>query len=307
MGFIDLGGSLGRKFGSIGVGINEISTRIVMEPAKRLEVTGMDSSRALSIARLFTNGLGLAESFHIDVQQAIPHHAGLGSGTQLALAIGAGISRLFDLGLEIDDIVGLVGRGARSGIGIAVFDHGGLVVDSGRGANTQTPPVISRLNIPEEWRFLVLLDHNGSGLHGDSEVAAFGALPEFPEQEAARLCHLLMMRGLPAVLEGDVDAFGSVITELQISVGDHFAPVQGGRFTSPRVRDALDFLASRGAVAIGQSSWGPTGFCLVDSPARAAMLRTELDQKRVGGGLECLICTPRREGAVIRTLATASA
>jgi beta-ribofuranosylaminobenzene 5'-phosphate synthase len=225
---------------------------------------------------------------------------GLGSGTQLGLAVGVGLARLYGLNLSARDIAPLMERGARSGIGIAVFDQGGLVVDGGRGERTVIPPVLSRLEMPCDWRFIIILDHRDQGLHGSAELEAFRALPVFPAEEAARLCHWLLMRGLPAVAEGDIKSFGAVITELQRSVGDHFAPAQGGRFTSRHVDSALGFLASRGAVGIGQSSWGPTGFCLVETPALAETLLAEV-KGRFGGRpeLEFLIGTARNQGADI--------
>jgi beta-RFAP synthase len=305
MGFLDMGGSLGRRFGSIGVGINEIATQLSLLCSDRLEVTGEDAERAERAAESIARALGRTLPARIHVDRAIPHHAGLGSGTQMALAVGAGLARLHGLQLSTAEIAGIIGRGARSGIGIAVFEQGGLVVDAGRGPETQVPPVISRLQLPSHWRFLIVLDQAESGLHGPSETKAFSALPVFPAEEAARLCHLLLMRGLPAVMEDDIEAFGSVITDLQRSVGDHFAPAQGGRFTSPHVRDAMDILAAGGGVGIGQSSWGPTGFCLVDSPDKAESLRAELTESLgIHSPLQCLIATPRSRGAEIQEITT---
>ena len=303
MGFLDMGGSLGRKFGSIGIGINEIVTQVSIRRAEQLEVTGEDAGRAERAALDIAQALGQPLPARIHVDRAIPHHAGLGSGTQMALAVGTALAKLHGLKLTTADIAGIIGRGARSGIGIAVFDQGGLVLDAGRGPGTRVPPVISRLALPANWRFLIVLDQDETGLHGPGETRAFSELPEFPATEAARLCHLLLMRGLPAVMEDNIEAFGSVITDLQRSVGDHFAPAQGGRFTSPRVRDAMAFLAARGGVGIGQSSWGPTGFCLVNSPDRAQNLSSAL-QAAVGpdSALRCLIATPRHSGATIREI-----
>ena len=307
MGFLDLGGSLGRKFGGIGVGINEIVTRLTLEHTRELEVAGPDAARARKAAQALSTALGRPLPARIHIETAIPHHAGLGSGTQMALAVGLGLSRLHGLGLNVVDVAATIGRGARSGIGIAVFDQGGLVVDAGRGERTRIPPVIARLAMPADWRFLIVLDHNDQGLHGAQEIQAFRELPVFPVEEAARLCHLLLMRGLPAVVEEDIEAFGEVIAALQAAVGDHFAPAQGGRFTSPRVSAALGLLSGRGAVGIGQSSWGPTGFCLVESRETAEDLRNEvLQQLSPGHSLEFLIGTPRQRGAEIRELSANS-
>ena len=80
------------------------------------------------------------------------------------------------------------------------------------------------------------------------------------------------MQALPAVAENDLIKFGAVITELQQAVGHHFAIAQGGAFTSPEVAVAMQWLEQNGAVAIGQTSWGPTGFCIVDGVSVADSL-----------------------------------
>jgi predicted sugar kinase len=110
-------------------------------------------------------------------------------------------------------------------------------------------------------------------------MSAFKKLPAFPQQEAARLCYLLLMQGLPAVAEANLDKFGAVITQLQRAVGEHFAIAQGGVFTSTEVATSMAWLEQQGAVAIGQTSWGPTGFCAVGSPEQASELIAQLEQR----------------------------
>jgi len=83
------------------------------------------------------------------------------------------------------------------------------------------------MDIPEDWRFILVFDSRGQGLHGQQEIQAFKELPSFPREEAARLCYLLLMQGLPAVAENDIIKFGDVITQLQRSVGEHFSSAQG--------------------------------------------------------------------------------
>jgi len=298
MGFLDLGGSLGRRFGSIGVGVNEIATRLSMMPSDRLAAHGPEADRAIAAVSKFVSALGRDFEVEIHVEEAIPGHIGLGSGTQLELAVGMALSRLYDLDLTVRDLAPIVERGARSGIGIAVFERGGLVVDGGRGENTVIPPVIARLEFPADWRFILVFDERNWGLHGTEEIEAFRSLPVFPAAEAAHLCHLLLMKGLPALAECDIRGFGEVIAELQRSVGDYFAPAQGGRFTSAAVAEALAFLEAQGAVGIGQSSWGPTGFCLAENVSRAEKL-VNVARRRFAGvaGLRFLLASPRNKGA----------
>ena len=279
MGFIDLSGALGRQFGSIGVALNEIHTRLSIKPSKKFNVFGHSAERAMKCVDFFRNSLDLAESFQLEIEIAIPEHVGLGSGTQLSLAVGTALNAFFGLGLSVREIAALTDRRMRSGIGIGVFEQGGLVVDGGRGKNTITPPVISQLDVPENWCFILVFDRRGKGLHGKQEINAFNELPGFPQTEAARLCYLLMMQGLPAVVEQNISLFGEVISILQQSVGDYFAPVQGGVFASQEVDQAMQWFKAQGAVAIGQTSWGPTGFCAVEDVSLAESLKQKAEQQ----------------------------
>lgn len=299
MGFIDLSGALGRHFGSIGLALNEINTRLTITAADSLQVSGPSAERALKCTRQFCQLLGVSDSLNITIDNAIPEHIGLGSGTQMALAVGAALNAFYGLGLSVREIAQLSDRGARSGIGIGIFEKGGLVVDGGRGPDTKTPPMIVQMAVPDDWRFILVFDQRGQGLHGEQEVSAFQQLPPFPQAQAERLCYLLLMQGLPALAERDLDKFGEVITSLQQAVGEHFAPVQGGVFTSPDVAAAMASLTTQGAVAIGQTSWGPTGFCAVATPQRAAELLAQLERQFAASPLSFLVTSARNQTAEI--------
>ncbi|TXL14110.1 GHMP kinase [Methylococcaceae bacterium HT4] len=300
MGFIDLSGSLGRHFGSIGVALNEINTRISVSYAEQLTLSGMPSERALKSIKQLCATLNVSDKLHFEISSCIPEHVGLGSGTQMSIALGLALSEYYQLGLNVRDIASLTARGTRSGIGIAIFEQGGLVVDGGRGENTVTPPVISRMNVPDDWRFILVFDKRGQGLHGDAEIQAFKELPPFSHQEAARLCYLLMMQGLPALAENDISLFGDVITQLQNSVGEHFASAQGGVFTSEEVAEAMQFLQDQGAVAVGQTSWGPTGFCAVQGAQLAEQLKQQVEQNYAHcENLSVLVVSVRNTGGEV--------
>jgi len=277
MGFIDLSGSLGRQFGSIGVALNEINTRLTLSKADQRRITGPFALRADRCLTQLCEAMAVSDQVSINIEAAIPEHVGLGSGTQMALAIGTALNEYYGLGLTVRDIAAVMDRGLRSGIGIGVFEHGGLVVDGGRGEKTITPPVLVQLEVPADWRFILVFDR-GQGLHGDQEIAAFEALPPFPQQEAEHLCYQIMMQALPAIAEGDLQLFGQVISQLQSAVGKHFAPAQGGIYASKEVGKAMIWLTKQGAVGIGQTSWGPTGFCAVE---RADLAETIVQQAKM--------------------------
>lgn len=303
LGFIDVTGSAGRQFGSLGISLNEIETTVAAQWASHDQAYGPGYQRALNCLKRITphlareQGKGIA----ITIQKAIPEHIGLGSGTQLDLAVATACNALAGYPLDAGQITGMIERGARSGIGLACFEHGGLIVDGGKGDRHLRPPIVSRLVFPEEWRFILVFDKRGQGLHGLAEKQAFSSLPPFMPEEAHRLAHLILMQALPAVAEADIRLFGESVTELQRTVGDYFAPAQGGRFTSPVVADAMMWLQARGATGIGQSSWGPTGFCLAESFEQAYALVSGLRQKTHESSphLQLMIASPRNRGADI--------
>jgi len=299
MGFIDLNGDLGRRFGSLGMTLEGIGVRLRAAPSRSIAASGPGADRAAEYARRLTSAWDLPQSVRLDVEQGIPEHVGLGSGTQLALAVGAAVARLYGRRTDAREVAQITDRGARSGIGIGAFESGGFIVDGGHAPHEAAPPPVTvRLDVPSDWRVLLVLDRRGQGLHGSRESAAFEALPAFPADQAAHISHLLLMQALPALVHADLPAFGTAVDEIQRRLGDHFAIAQGGRFSSSRVADAMAWLRARGAVGIGQSSWGPTGFCLVKGAERAQGLAADARRHfRDTPSLAFLDLRPRNAGS----------
>jgi beta-ribofuranosylaminobenzene 5'-phosphate synthase len=273
LGFLDLNGGLGRLFGSIGLAISGWRTSITIGAAAQMRVTGPEDERVRGHIETMQHALDLRGAYDATIDEVVPAHVGLGSGTQLALAVAAGLRSLHGLPLDVRADAIRLGRGARSGVGIGLFEQGGLVVDGGRGSAQTPAPIVSRIPFPEQWRILVVLDPHRQGVHGPDERELFGKLAPWSDAEAAHLCRLVLMQALPALADCDIAAFSSAIKELQGRLGDYFAPIQGGsRFSSPDVAAALDLLEEEGALGIGQSSWGPTGFAFVPSAEVADQL-----------------------------------
>ena len=215
-----------------------------MAPA--FDVTGVgELARARSLVEALAAAWNLPPA-RITVEATIPAHTGLGSGTQLALALGVGLARLAGRGTTAREVAQLLERGRRSGIGLGAFEQGGFLLDGGRADDGQPPPIIARLPFPDGWRLLLIFDGERQGLHGTSETGAFGSLPPYPPELAAQLCRLVVMRLLPGLATADLGAVGAAIGELQARVGDYFAPAQGGRFTSPAVSEVLAWLEGQG-------------------------------------------------------------
>jgi beta-ribofuranosylaminobenzene 5'-phosphate synthase len=298
LGFLDLNGTTGRLFGSIGVAIDGIGTHLTLR--KGAPASGLPG-RAERLLASVAERLGMSGSFHLTLHASIPEHIGLGSGTQLGLSIAAALSVLEERLTPARTLALLVERGARSGIGVGAFETGGFLVDGGKGGGDNPPPIVARAEFPDAWRLILIFDRERRGFSGAKEVAAFRTLPTFPETLAARLCHLTLMRLLPGIHEGDLDAVGASIGEIQAHVGDHFAPAQGGRYTSPRVAAVLKWLEDASYAGVGQSSWGPTGFVLVGSEEEAQSLSTDLAH-RFEVPLSFSICRGRNHGAEIKRM-----
>jgi beta-ribofuranosylaminobenzene 5'-phosphate synthase len=299
LGFLDLHGGLGRRFGSLGMALDGPEMRVSVRQASHRIVKGREAARAEQcLARLETT-LGLPGEHALEVEEAIPAHAGLGSGTQLALAVGAAVRRLHGLPIDPGADAALLGRGARSGVGIALFQSGGFVVDGGRGLGGGLPPLIARLPVPEGWMVLLIRDCSRRGLFGPNEHAAFASLAEMPETQADRLCRLAVMQVLPALAESDLARFGDAISEIQRLVGGYFASAQGGWCASPVVGAVLDRLAGEGAAAVGQTSWGPTGFAFAGSEDEAERLRQVAQRAAENGSLAFSVHRPLNRGALV--------
>ncbi|HSS46339.1 MAG TPA: beta-ribofuranosylaminobenzene 5'-phosphate synthase family protein [Burkholderiales bacterium] len=300
LGFMDVNGATGRRFGSLGLTLDGFSTRIYAERAESFSVEGAQTQRAMSVLRCLQEKLGLRGAVRMAVVQAIPEHVGLGSGTQLAIAAGVAVARLYQLNFGAREIAAVLGRGCRSGIGIGAFDQGGFLIDGGRGQGDEPPRITSRIAFPPQWRILLVFDLQAQGLHGAREADAFRTLPSFPEASAAHLCRLVLMHVMPALVEVNLQEFGKAVTEVQQVVGDHFAPVQGGRYASRKVSEVLAWLEMQGVACLGQSSWGPTGFAVVDSEMRAAALMREAEarwgQERQ---LRFRVCAARNHGGEV--------
>jgi beta-RFAP synthase len=302
MGFIDLHGGIGRKFGSIGVALEKPRLTLEATLAGHLTAEASESERVLAFAKRFyahyaTNSSSGSRA-HVRVVEAIPSHVGLGSGTQLALAVGVALSRLHGIEVDIFELARVMERGQRSSMGIGAFQQGGFLVDGGHPAGGDAPsPIIIRRNLPADWLFVVVTPEIKPGLSGEEEDQAFVEMPQPAAAHAGQIARLLVMKMLPALEERDIVPFGEALTEIQRLVGDSFAPVQGGRFANSVSAELIAYLLERGALGAGQSSWGPTVYGLVRGEEAALALEESLRQFPGGHSMTVYHSRVAREGA----------
>ncbi|HLH11609.1 MAG TPA: beta-ribofuranosylaminobenzene 5'-phosphate synthase family protein [Methylovirgula sp.] len=309
LGFLDLNGGIGRRFGSLGLAIDHPVTALTIRRAEKMDVEGPERERVAGHLSALSAHLGLASSYAVTIEEAIPAHIGLGSGTQLALAVAAGLRRLEDLPADFANDALFLQRGLRSGIGAALFSTGGLVVDGGHGTGKSLPPILCRMHFPEDWRIILVIDRALKGVHGAREREAFATLPQFPAEAAADVCRRILMQALPALVERDLAEFGAAISHVQTILGSYFAPAQGGaRYSSPSVAAIMGRLEEYGAKGIGQTSWGPTGFAFAASDDEAQRLVHAVQEERLAqensgqANPAMLICRAINHGARIEKI-----
>ena len=111
------------------------------------------------------------------------------------------------------------------------------------------------------------------------------------------------MQLAPALHEADLAGFGAALTEIQEIVGAHFASAQGGSpWSSPAVGRMAAKLKAAGAVGIGQSSWGPTGFAFAPSEVAAKRLYHSFVGDAKADGLRLLIVKGRNTGGTVESV-----
>ncbi len=284
-GVLDLGGSLGRWFGGIGAAAPGPTLLVSARPADMLGADGEDADRALEFARRFQDHHpGFPTSVHLRIHRALPEHAGLGSGTQLGLAVARLMAEIAGVSTDTGELACAIGRAKRSAIGTWTFAGGGFVLEGGRRPERDSvAPLLARLPFPKTWRCVVAVP-DSRGISGPDEAAAFAALPPAPERDVERVAHLVLMGLLPALVDGDIATFGSALSAIQTITGRWFAPVQGGAFASGASEDLVRRMPGWGAAGVGQSSWGPTVYGIVDGEAAGLHLADRVRDAMNGAG-----------------------
>jgi len=277
---LDMNGASGRVDGGVGVTLDEPGCVLDARKGPGIGVHGGDESvrrRVAEAARTVTERLGLPGGAEITLHATARQHAGLGSGTQVALATAAALCRLYERDVTVADLARIVGRGGTSGIGTAAFEQGGFILDGGHrfgspgdkqdfrpsaaSRGIAPPPVLARYRFPEDWQILLVTPDTGAGANGSGEVDIFRTHCPVPLREVQELCHEVLMRMVPALIEHDLDLFGSAVNRTQ-QLG--FKKVEVA-LQHPIVPALLLATVQAGAAGAGLSSFGPTVYAIGDS------------------------------------------
>jgi len=310
VGFQNLSLAHNRLYG--GVGIALAAPRVDLH-AERGDTIDCDDDAARPYVERVVDNLDVPGAT-IRVAERLPRHAGLGSGTQLALASLVGIADAYDRAVDPRAFAPTLGRGGRSGIGVATFERGGFVVDGGHPTERFTtappaegewtvPPVVARHSLPEDWRFVLVIPDAGPGRSGDEEDQSMRSVVERADPGIAEeISQLVTQQLLPAAATGDRSAFGSAVARLGRLNGAWYADEQGGVYRPP-AGAIIDSLSAEPAVAgAGQSSWGPTVYALTSADYAADVADAARDALEATGERGRVAVTqPRNHGATVRS------
>lgn len=296
---IDMNASRGRVDGSIGLTLDKPVISIRAEKSDSIEVTGTSEHierMRNAAAMLLPEGQGI----RISIEEDYPSHVGLGSGTQAALAAGMAVNKLYDLGMSAYDIAVKVGRGGTSGIGVAAFEGGGFIVDGGHkfsekkfflpsSASRLPPaPVLLRKDFPG-WDIMIAVPER-KGASMNKEINIFQQNCPIPLREVEELSHIILMNLLPALVEGDMETFGSSINAIQ-KLGFKRREVD----LQPVSKELMQALRDGGAYGAGMSSFGPTVYALGEGVEDL----TKIARDFLGEKGQVFITKSRNEGARI--------
>ncbi len=300
LGLIDLNGNLGRLYGSIGIAIDR--PNVLLEAAWDVKpgIYGFEKDRVSKAASAFCAYYGIEPEMRLDIKEAIPRHTGLGSGTQVSLAVGAAIARMHGIKVSTRELASILGRGFVSGTGVAAFETGGFSVDGGVNVIHQSPPQqLFHCNFPKDWVFVLALPKTEMGLSGKQEKDAFKNIIPGPEKNAAEISRLILMKMLPSLLEKDIEGFGYAMTEIDRKTGDYYKKIPK-KDTSEKIIQHMIGLGAHGA---GQSSWGPAVYGLIEkryAPALEAETREFLSDSKIIG--KVFTAKANNKGAFIEKL-----
>lgn len=290
-----------RQFGGAGVMIDAPAVCVRLSRAEQFGACGSMKERTLDTTRRVMQAWGEEKEppCTIEVLQTPRQHVGLGSGTQLALAVARGLHALFDRDCgSAEELARCAGRGRRSAIGLHGFWQGGLLLEGGKLEPEQISPLVARVELPAAWRWVLVCPRAESGLSGPDEQAAFDRLPAVPEELSLRLWREAEQELLPAAARGEFTAFSRSLFRFGQLAGRCFQSQQGGVYASQQTAALVDWIRQQGIQGVGQSSWGPTLFALASEVGHAQWLTDRL-QSRCEADLEITIARPLNAGAII--------
>ncbi|MDK2790031.1 MAG: beta-ribofuranosylaminobenzene 5-phosphate synthase [Methanothermococcus sp.] len=310
MSLIDLNGSIGRVDGGVGVALDYPNFVIEGKESDEIEIdlkADLNKSmkedmekRIYDSAKKVLNHIN-EDGISLKIRNIIPPHTGLGSGTQMAISTGKLTSLIYGKELSATEIAKITGRGGTSGIGIAAFENGGFIVDGGHtfgpgkdkedfrpssvSKNVRPAPILFRHDF--NWD-IVLTIPRGKNIHGNKEVDIFKTYCPIPLSETQKLCHLILMKMMPSIIEKDLNSFGEVINNIQ-NLGFKKVEVDLQSETVKKLLKTLQDVSYSGL-----SSFGPTIYSIGDKKIIIEASKKFFDENGIEG--EIIVTTGNNKG-----------
>lgn len=299
VGFRNLSLERERLYGAIGIALDRPRLRVRARPTREPTTDPMGVCATLGIAGVETT-----------IAQALPMHVGLGSGTQTALALAMAAGAAAGEPVDVRTVAPQLGRGGRSGIGVAAFEGGGVIIDAGqptaaftadvpRSGTWTVPAVAHRATVPSTWRFVLVRPTVRRGRSGDAEERTMRAVIEAADAApAAAIDAVVDEQLLPALATGDLAGFGAALTAIDRHNGRWYTDAQGGTHRAELAGLPAALTAVPGCVGAGQSSWGPTVYAVTHRDAAAAVAtaaEAALAARQLTGTVT--VAAPRDRGA----------
>ena len=264
-------------FGGVGAIIDQPATQVEVSESGEFQCNdNQQADRIRKIAESISRIAGLSElpPCKVTVTARPSSHCGLGSGTQLSLAIAEALCQFIALDASKDSIaIEIADRGKRSAIGVHGYFHGGLIYeDSSIGtAVAKLNPICQRVALPESWSVVIVRPtEETSSVSGDFEREKFATLQSPSEKQIEELRSCVSERMMPAAQGQDFSAFAEAVQVYNHASGMLFDSVQGGPYNGQAVANLVNSLIDSGAQGVGQSSWGPGVFCWFESRLAAS-------------------------------------
>lgn len=294
-----------RRFGGLGLMVQQPAVQLWCASAPEFQVAGPLADRVRRVACEWSRSQSRDElpPCRVEVHNAPQHHTGLGTGTQLGLAVAAGLNALLmpdSRSVSPAELATLTRRGHRSAVGTYGFHFGGLILESGKMPGDVIGLLENRVAVPSQWRFVLLRPRNHEGLSGDMEEDAFSLLKSAPAAKTQRLGHLARNVIVPAAEANRFDEFADGVYDYGYLAGTCYTTIQGGAFAGPQLTELIGTIRTMGVRGVGQSSWGPTVFAILPDESGARWFTDQIRRRFSQQELSVVVTHANNSGADIR-------
>lgn len=302
-------------YGSIGIAIDRPTIKVVIRKRGEIYVNNYTNEYVDDVIDTVFNILDVPGA-EVNIYSCIPRHVGLGSTTQLSLAIAYALTRLYGYNYSIQELALLLKRGYVSGIGISAFERGGFIVDSGRRLSknwllekpnkiTDLPRPIYWSKVPSNWRFIIIVPNGIKGLDERDEELIMKKPRELPKELQFELYSALITNIIPGISLDEIDLFSRGLKKIQFITGHYFSKYQKGIFCCRETAEIINLFLESNVVGVGQSSWGPVAYGVIKGYRRAKRVLDNILTRLKKIGIVpkySFIARPRNTGLSMRFL-----